>query len=178
MSESSIPLKRDITVVRIPSGENLSVPAGTPVIVTQALGGTYTVVIPTEPGLFRIAGEDADALGHDKTVAVPVSSGPVTEQNVWDSLKMCFDPEIPVNIVDLGLIYGLKLTPADGGTAVEVKMTLTAAGCGMGPVIADDARRKILAISGVTDANVELTWDPPWSPDRISAEGKAKLGMV
>jgi metal-sulfur cluster biosynthetic enzyme len=106
------------------------------------------------------------------------SDGPVHEDDIWAQLKTCYDPEIPVNIVDLGLIYSMEMKPQDGGTLIEVKMTLTAPGCGMGPSIASDAQRKILTVPGVTDAQVDVVWDPPWSADRISADGKAKLGMV
>jgi probable FeS assembly SUF system protein SufT len=181
-----ISLTRDIEAIQIPSGLSKKLEKGTPVIITQALGGTYTVVVEHSAGLFRVLAQDADALG--KTEAAPaggpmnVSSkadGPVKEDDVWTQLKTCYDPEIPVNIVDLGLIYSMEMKPQEGGgTLIEVKMTLTAPGCGMGPSIASDAQRKILTVPGVTDAQVDVVWDPPWSADRISADGKAKLGMV
>ena len=180
-----INLTRDIEAIQIPSGLTKKLEKGTPVIITQALGGTYTVVVEHSAGLFRVLAQDADALG--KTEAAPANGamdvsnkadGPVKEEDVWTQLKTCYDPEIPVNIVDLGLIYSMEIKPQDGGSLVEVKMTLTAPGCGMGPSIASDAQRKILTVPGVTDAQVDVVWDPPWSADRISADGKAKLGMV
>ncbi len=178
MSEGGIALLRDVSVVRIPSGDSISIPAGTGVVITQALGDSFTVVIPSQPGLYRIAGEDADALGREAVKPAAKAAGGTLEDAVWTALKNCYDPEIPVNIVDLGLIYSLDLQETPEGARVEVKMTLTAPGCGMGPAIAEDAKRNILLVPGVASANVDLTWDPPWSPDRISGDGKAKLGMV
>ena len=173
-----IQLKRDVEAIRIPSGEHITLPAQTTVIITQALGGTYTVVVANQAGLYRIKGADADALGREKIESGTKSDGPFDESKLWEQLRNCYDPEIPVNIVDLGLIYSLDATEADGGRHVEVKMTLTAPGCGMGPSLAADAQQRILTVSGVTSANVELVWDPPWSPDRISEAGREKLGMV
>jgi probable FeS assembly SUF system protein SufT len=182
MSESAIVLKREITATRIPQGEALTLPQGTPVIITQALGGSFTVVVPTEAGLYRIDAEFADALGKevpkDSVPGKVVEGAVVSEAQVWDALKTCYDPEIPVNIVDLGLVYSLEIKPAAEGAKVAVQMTLTAPGCGMGPVIAREAQQKISALSGVSDADVQVVWDPPWSADKISEEGKKKLGMV
>ena len=182
MSESAIVLKREITATRIPQGEALTLPQGTPVIITQALGGSFTVVVPSEAGLYRIDAEYADALGKEKpangAAAQPTVAGPVSEERVWEVLKTCFDPEIPVNIVDLGLVYDLQIEQAASGAKVAVQMTLTAPGCGMGPVIAREAQQKISQLSGVADADVQVVWDPPWSADKISEEGKKKLGMV
>lgn len=179
MSESAIVLKREITATRIPQGEALILPKGTPVIITQALGGSFTVVVPSEAGLYRIDGEHADALGKENYVASPSgeTAGPIDEGRIWEALKTCYDPEIPVNIVDLGLIYNLQMESTPQGAKVAVQMTLTAAGCGMGPVIAREAQQKISQLSGVADADVQVVWDPPWSPDMISEEGKRKLGM-
>ncbi|HWB60071.1 MAG TPA: iron-sulfur cluster assembly protein, partial [Chthoniobacteraceae bacterium] len=106
------------------------------------------------------------------------ANGPAKEEAVWEALKTCYDPEIPVNIVDLGLVYDCRIAPGEKGSQVTVKMTLTAPGCGMGPVLAREAEEKITALPGVASASVELVWDPPWSPDRISAEGRERLGMV
>jgi probable FeS assembly SUF system protein SufT len=179
MSESAIVLKREITATRIPQGEALTLPQGTPVIITQALGGSFTVVVPSEAGLYRIDAEYADALGKeipaDGASAQP--TGPVSEGQVWEVLKTCYDPEIPVNIVDLGLVYDLQIEQGAEGAKVAVQMTLTAAGCGMGPVIAREAQQKISQLGGVADADVQVVWDPPWSPDKISEAGKKKLGM-
>ena len=179
-----ITLSRDIEAIQIPSGLTKKLPKGTPVIVTQALGGTYTVVVEHSAGLFRVLAQDADALGKElvpvgNNGASTANDGPLEENAIWEQLKTCYDPEIPVNIVDLGLIYSLEIKPQEGGgNLVEVKMTLTAPGCGMGPSIASDAQRKILTVPGVTDAQVDVVWDPPWSAERISPEGKSKLGMA
>ena len=187
MSTSSplINLTRDIEAIQIPSGLTKKLEKGTPVIITQALGGTYTVVVEHSAGLFRVLAQDADALGKLPAVAAPekngastANDGPPNEEAIWTQLKTCYDPEIPVNIVDLGLIYSMEIKPQNAGYLVEVKMTLTAPGCGMGPSIASDAQRKVLSVPGVTDAQVDVVWDPPWSADRISQEGKAKLGMI
>jgi probable FeS assembly SUF system protein SufT len=181
MSEhNEIVLSRDTEAIQIPAGLKTTIPANTKVIITQNLGGSYTIAC--DYGLFRINETDADALGlepkasGEKTEHPP---GEVAEEAVWDQLRTVYDPEIPVNIVDLGLVYDCQVTNSSGGeTHVDVKMTLTAPGCGMGPAIAQDARLKILAISGVDDANVELVWDPPWSQEMISEAGKMKLGLI
>jgi probable FeS assembly SUF system protein SufT len=179
-----ITLSRDIEAIQIPSGLTKKLEKGTPCIITQSLGGTYTVVVEHSAGLFRVLAEDSDALGKEVAAkATPPADGapqgPLKEEDIWTQLKTCYDPEIPVNIVDLGLIYSMEVKPQEGGgNLVEVKMTLTAPGCGMGPSIASDAQRKILTVPGVTDAQVDVVWDPPWSADRISPEGKQKLGMV
>ncbi len=186
--ESSTALKRDVKAVRIPSGEQIILPEGNDVIITQALGGAFTVVVAHQPGLFRIQGSDADALGREVTEAgapeegVPheVVEGEYNEELVWDQLRNCYDPEIPVNIVDLGLIYGLESVEDESGKGkrINIQMTLTAPGCGMGPTLAADAERRILTLPGVASANVELVWEPQWSPDRISEAGRDKLGMA
>ncbi len=179
MSDTAISLQREITATRIPQGEAITIPKGTPVLITQALGGSYTVVIPTEAGLYRIDAEFADALGKEATAASAkdANAGPVSEEMVWGVLKTCYDPEIPVNIVDLGLVYSLSLESTPEGAKVSVAMTLTAPGCGMGPVIAREAQQKILQLPSVADADVQVVWEPAWSPDKISPEGKQKLGM-
>ena len=176
-SPSTVQLKRDCAVVRIPAGTTDTLTSGTEVHITQTLGGTYTVQAPG--GLFRIAAQDADALGLE-VVAQPaaVVTGPVNEQLIWETLRTCFDPEIPVNIVDLGLVYDMQMSPAkSGGSRVDVKMTLTAPGCGMGPAIAGDAQVKLLNLEGVEDATVEVVWDPPWHHSMITPAGKQILGL-
>ncbi|MDE1170468.1 MAG: putative Fe-S cluster assembly protein SufT [Verrucomicrobium sp.] len=178
MSDATITLSRDVTATRIPQGEAWSLSKGTHVLITQELGGSFTVVIPTQPGLYRIENEFADALGKEKVEAASAAQGPLTEEAVWETLKTCFDPEIPVNIVDLGLVYDLDLDAKPEGASIKVAMTLTAPGCGMGPVIAREAQQKIAKLPGVSSADVNLVWDPPWSPERISEDGKKKLGMV
>lgn len=182
-SQDSLTLSRDCEAIQIPSGAPITLPKGTVVAITQALGGTYTVIPQNRSGMFSIAGKDADALGIAAPGAAPAASrgpaGPVEEKQVWEALKTCYDPEIPVNIVDLGLIYDLALSalPA-GGQRADVKMTLTAPGCGMGTFIAADARAKILQIPGIQEADVQVVWDPPWHQGMITAEGRQKLGMA
>jgi len=148
------------------------------VVITQSLGGTFTVATPG--GLARIELKDADALGIDpKTAAEKVKVEGSIEEAIWDQLKTVFDPEIPVNIVDLGLVYDCAVVRKDNETiSVNVKMTLTAPGCGMGPTIAADARGKILSLEGIDEAEVELVWDPPWNQGMISEIGKMKLGIL
>jgi probable FeS assembly SUF system protein SufT len=173
-------LSRDCPATAIPSGRIQMLPAGTTVIVTQTLGGSVTVRALRE--LFRIAPEHVGALAGFVPGAVEEPAAgtlvPFSEQLVWAALKTCFDPEIPLNIVDLGLVYDLAVeaTPA-GGHVVEVKMTLTAPGCGMGPVIAEDARAKIAALPTVERAVVHIVWDPVWTPEMVSAEGRQVLGL-
>lgn len=175
-----IRLSREITATRIPSGEKVQLPAGTELGITQSLGGSYTIVC--DRGMFRVEAADADALGVQASPAAAVSAtleagGDLTTV-LWDRLKTVYDPEIPVNIVDLGLVYEMKTSDVEGGKRVEVKMTLTAPGCGMGPTIQADARSKVLTVPGVKEAEVELVWDPPWNQSMISEEGRMKLGLV
>ncbi len=181
-----VELARDCEAIQIPAGHKVVLVKGTKATITQALGGSYTLHVPSFGGLFQISGQDADAIGKKQalsgtpgTVQVEEQVDPVTlEKRVWEQLKTCFDPEIPVNIVDLGLIYGMQISPlSDGGYRVDVKMTLTAQGCGMGRFIAADAQAKLLRLPGVGQAHVEVVWDPPWTRDRISPEGKARLGI-
>jgi probable FeS assembly SUF system protein SufT len=177
-------LSRDCEVIQIPSGHKITIPGGTPGVITQTLGGSYTLA--TYQGLARVSEKDLDALGLEKPQQTDgavkpsgSSNGTVDEKAVWDQLRQCFDPEIPVNIVDLGLVYDCRLVQKpEGGTKVEVKMTLTAPGCGMGPAIAHDAQSKILSIEGVDEAQVDLVWDPPWNQNMISEAGRMKLGMI
>jgi len=177
-TQREITLSRDCDAIQIPSGHPLVLPAGMSVVVTQSLGGTFTVATPG--GLARIEWKDTDALGltpEEATAKIKIEG--TIEQAVWDQLKSVFDPEIPVNVVDLGLIYDCQVSKKDGGkTAVQVKMTLTAPGCGMGPTIAADARGKILSLEGVDEAEVELVWDPPWNQAMISEAGKMRLGIL
>jgi probable FeS assembly SUF system protein SufT len=178
MSEE-IQLKRDVEGTAIPAGTKRKLSKGTGVVVTQDLGGTFTIHATAEGGLFRIEGKDADALGRKVVEVQSVVSGKEAgEEEIWGVLKTCYDPEIPVNIVDLGLIYSMELKKTDGGgKRVDVKMTLTAQGCGMGPSIAADARQKILTLPGVQEAQVDVVWEPPWGPQMITPDGRKKLGM-
>ena len=178
-----IELTREVEAIQIPSGDLIRVPVGTKVMITQALGGTYTVATPS--GLARIKAENADALGIDleaekaklSAAAEALEAGDL-QGAVWEQLKLVFDPEIPVNIVDLGLVYDCQIKEEEGQKNVEIKMTLTAPGCGMGPTIAADAQSKILMLDGIDNAQVDLVWDPVWNQEMISEEGKMKLGMI
>jgi probable FeS assembly SUF system protein SufT len=176
----SVELSRDCDAVQIPAGNEVTLKAGTLVDIAQTLGGSFTV--HCMGALFRIAGKDADALGREAPAEAREQdgdqAGEYDEEKVWAALKTCFDPEIPVNIVDLGLVYDLRGELVQGGLhKVTVKMTLTAPGCGMGPVIARDAQSKILEVPGVADASVEVVWDPPWHQSMISPAGRKILGM-
>lgn len=179
---TTVELKRDCQAVQIPGGNTVGLPAGTTVDITQTLGGTFT--IRTNGGLFRLGAQDADALGLDTAAAAapgnaaPASEGPVDEKLIWDTLKTCYDPEIPVNIVDLGLVYDMHIEPLpSGNSVVSVKMTLTAPGCGMGATIAGDAQQKLLYLPGVEEAVVEIVWDPPWHQSMITEQGRKILGL-
>jgi len=183
MSTKDRSLSRDVVATQIPSGDKHTLFADTKVFIHQVLGGSYTV--QTDTGLFRIDGKDADALGEEvvtETVqAATTADGAPDPEAVWDQLKKVYDPEIPVNIVDLGLVYSLDISKAEEpetGYKVDVAMTLTAPGCGMGPAIAEDAKNKILLIPGVTAADVRITWEPAWNQSMISEEGKMKLGLI
>ena len=182
-TNQEIELTRDVEAIQIPSGDTINLSAGTKVLIQQSLGGTYTVA--TESGLARISSTDADALslepesGSSKTAPEKLAAEGDLEGAVWEQLKAVYDPEIPVNIVDLGLVYDCQVKDSDDGKKeVDVKMTLTAPGCGMGPTIAADARNKIISLEDIDDAQVDLVWDPPWNQDMISEEGKMKLGMI
>lgn len=183
-SDAPITLRRDCEAILIPSGDQLRLQAGSQVWVTQSLGGSYTVT--TDRGyMVRIAGKDADALGMESAVTLqPRTSAKAQgsveiEKLVWDQLKTCFDPEIPINIVDLGLVYHCRVMPLpEGGNKVEVKFTLTAPGCGMGEVLKQDIQNKILRVPGIQDVAVELVWDPPWDQSRISRGAKLDLGIL
>lgn len=174
-------LSREVTATQIPSGDKQQLAAGTKVMIHQTLGGSYTV--QTDFGLFRIDGADGDALGEQKADhkvdAATLEGGAPDPDAVWEQLRRVYDPEIPVNIVDLGLVYSMEVEKIeDGSHKVNVAMTLTAPGCGMGPAIAEDAKGKILLVPGVGSADVRITWDPPWNQSMISEEGKMKLGLV
>jgi probable FeS assembly SUF system protein SufT len=184
--DEPIKLTRDCQVVAVPGGHSVMLPEGTDVMITQSLGGSYTLLVPSYGGLFRLSDRDADAIGRDSRPAESGAgsssagqplAGEALEREVWQTLKTCYDPEIPVNIVDLGLIYDMHIDQLADGARVDVKMTLTAQGCGMGTSIAADARNKILDLPGVVEADVQVVWDPPWTPEKISPEGRALLGI-
>lgn len=175
-----VTLSRDAEAIQIPYGERLVLPAGSKATITQSLGGAYTLI--TERGqMVRVSGKELEAIGKEPAEvakAVGKVSKEELEKLVWDQLRTCFDPEIPVNIVDLGLVYLCELTPADQDRyIVNLKMTLTAPGCGMGPVLAADVRGKVLALPGVQDANVDVVFDPVWDRSMMSEAAKLQLGM-
>jgi probable FeS assembly SUF system protein SufT len=182
-ADEPVKLTRDCQVVAVPAGHPLMLPQGTEVMITQSLGGSYTLLVPSYGGLFRLSNRDADAIGRENRSAESAASsgqaltGEALETEVWNTLKTCFDPEIPVNIVDLGLIYDMHISALSDGSRVDVQMTLTAQGCGMGGSIAADARNKLLDLPGVVEADVQVVWDPPWTPEKISPEGRALLGI-
>ena len=175
-------LTRDVEAAVVPVGTKVTLKQGESALITQSLGGSHTVVV--NGNMFRIDGKDADALGLEiKSAPATAVSGPVTqeqlEKQVWESLKTCYDPEIPVNIVDLGLIYDCHLTPAgENNFKADVKMTLTAPGCGMGPTLAQDVQNKLLNLEPIDEANVELVWDPPWNQGMMTEAAKLQLGLM
>ena len=182
MQESqTVELAREVDAVQIPSGHPVKLHQGMPVFITQSLGGSYTV--HADGGLYRISGKDADALGLQATTPATegdaaASGEALDEQQIWDVLRTCYDPEIPVNIVDLGLVYDMHLEVLGGGKhKVCVKMTLTAPGCGMGGVIAADAQQRLLELPAIEEAQVEIVWDPPWHQSMITAQGRRILGL-
>jgi probable FeS assembly SUF system protein SufT len=178
-----VTLSRDVTASIVPVGTKVTLLAGEKARLTQSLGGSYTVVV--NGNMFRIEGRDADALGLEPTAAPATAlrgaprSREDIEKLVWDTLKTCYDPEIPVNIVDLGLVYDCRVEPAgaDGLFRVDVKMTLTAPGCGMGPVLQQDVQNRIISLEEVDEVNVELVWDPPWNQGMMTEAARLQLGL-
>jgi probable FeS assembly SUF system protein SufT len=170
---------RDVPAREIPSGTPITLRAGDSVVITQSLGGSYTVMTPVG-FLARIDGKDADAIGEPVAAAdAAAQEGKSTEDLVWDQLRTCYDPEIPVNIVDLGLVYACGLTPLpDGGQRADVKFTLTAPGCGMGDVLREDIKGKLLTVPGVREAEIQVVFDPPWSLQMMSEAARLQLGMM
>ena len=175
----AIVLGRDCEAIQIPSGIRLTLSAGTQVRITQALGGTYTVM--TDTGLLvQITGKDADAIGQEIVPSPTGSTGeePI-EKLVWNQLKTCFDPEISVNIVELGLVYRCEVTPlVEGGNKVEVRFTLTAPGCGMGEVLRKDIESKLRSVPGVIETDIQVVLDPPWNARLMSEAAKLQLGLM
>jgi probable FeS assembly SUF system protein SufT len=185
MARSVVSTTRDVEVMQVPSGFRATLPKETPLVVQQTLGGQFTAMTATG-GLVRIDGKDADALGPDYVEEArrfqqereAAASGPFDEEKVWDALRNVYDPEIPANIVDLGLVYAVAAEPVEGGHKVAVRMTLTAPACGIGPVLVEDVRRQVQAVPGVVDADVELVFEPPWDPSRMSEAAKLQLGFM
>ena len=179
-TNEAVTLERDVTATIIPAGETLTLREGTTGFITQALGGSFTVYI--EGNLFRIAGSDADALGKEPVPPPSIpdnASDKDIEDVIWKQLMTCFDPEIPINIVDLGLIYRCEVTALPNGQrSVSVDMTLTAPGCGMGEILVQDAQEKIAVIPTVDDVKVELVFDPPWNQSMMSDEARLQTGLM
>ena len=181
-SRSSEPVRfeRDCAAVLVPQGDVVTLPAGSIGYITQALGGSYTVFV--EGNLLRIAGRDADAIGKEPAQPLQLPAGAddeAVEKLVWKQLRTCFDPEIPINIVDLGLVYEATLRPReDGRRDVDIRMTLTAPGCGMGEILVDDVRNKLELIPTIAEADVELVFDPPWTRSMMSEAARLETGML
>jgi len=178
-------LERECEATLIPSGDRIMIPAGTDLRVMQTLGGNVTVQAVSNGQLLRIEAKDAAVLGEEYAPKQEAPSegasadAPYDEARVWEQLRTVYDPEIPVNIVELGLVYQCQATPLpEGGQRVDIQMTVTAPGCGMGPVLQDDVRRKVLSVPGVREANVELVWDPPWDQSRMSEVARLELGWM
>lgn len=185
-TDEAVTLQRDCKATLIPFGNVVTLKAGEAGHITQSLGGSYTLMIGGN--LFRIESQDGDAIGKKEPAKgptevpeaeAPETEGPVKEAHVWEAMKTCYDPEIPVNIVDLGLIYSCRISPqGNSGSLVEVKMTLTAPGCGMGPIIAREVEERITSVPGVDRVRVELVWDPPWDRSMISEAARLQLGLL
>ena len=185
-SNEPVILKRDVEASVVPMGTKVTLQSGEQAYITQSLGGTYTVIV--NGNMFRIENKDADALGLEVAAkpapAVP-ASGPVNreqlEKEIWNQMRSCYDPEIPVNIVDLGLVYDCKIEPIAGAQnsyRVDVKMTLTAPGCGMGPTLQQDVQNRLLSLEAVDDVNVELVWEPQWNQGMLTEAAKLQLGLM
>ena len=185
MHREPIALLRDVPATQVPSGFQVVLPRGAWVTVQQALGGRFTAMTE-RGGLVRIEGRDADALGPEyaeearkaEEASAAAAAGPFDDQKVWDALRTVYDPEIPASIVELGLVYLVASEAVEGGHRVVVRMTLTAPACGIGPILVDDVRHKVLSVPGVVDADVELVFEPPWDPSRMSEAAKLQLGFM
>jgi probable FeS assembly SUF system protein SufT len=183
-TQKQVTTTRDIEATEIPSGISIPIAAGTTLSIVQSLGGSFTVLTPYGY-MARVDGKDGDAIGEAAAEAKPAGGeNKAIDELCWEELKTCYDPEIPVNIVDLGLVYKCDVTPLPGGDAggsankVEVRFTLTAPGCGMGDVLRDDIRKKLLAVPGITEADVQVLFDPPWNLGMMSDAAKLQLGML
>ena len=182
MGSEQVTVERDVEASVVPSGTRVTLEKGETATITQSLGGTFTVVV--NGNMFRIDGKDADAIGQEQEFTPTekvdkAESAEDLEKQVWDQMKTCYDPEIPVNIVDLGLIYDCHLEEFEAGShKASVKMTLTAPGCGMGPSIQADVENKILCVETVNEVDVELVWEPQWSRDMMTEAARLELGMM
>lgn len=180
--DAPIALTRNVDAIAIPAGTPIPLAEGQEVRVTQELGGNYTVLV--EGMMARIDGKDADSLGlaaakaDAPRLAKDEAAGPLSEEKIYDVMRQCYDPEIPVNIVDLGLIYDCALIDDEGGKKVDVKMTLTAPGCGMGQIIADDVKARVLELPEVTAADIEIVWEPQWNQSMMTEAARLQLGLM
>jgi probable FeS assembly SUF system protein SufT len=176
--KETIQLTRDCPVIAVPSGRRQTLPLGTAVRIVQQRGGAFTVSNDIH-ALFRIDAEDADALGLTTSVEAPLQSQEktLTEALVWDTLKTVYDPELPVNIVDLGLVYSVAIAPAEAGNSIAVRMAMTSPGCGMSNVLKSDVESRLLRLPQVAEARVEVVFDPPWDQSRMSDSARLQLGM-
>lgn len=177
MERRLIPTERACSARLVPTGDPIEIPAGTFVTLTQTLGGSFTVVV--NGNMARIDGEDADVLGLEPEVLSfpPATDDTVRTEDVYTALASVYDPEIPVNILDLGLIYNVDIKPTDGAADVDITMTLTAPGCGMGPVLVQDVERRVNQVPNVRSVTVDLVFDPPWSRDKMTEEAQLELGL-
>lgn len=176
MSKEQLELAREVEVTQIPSGIPHKLAAGTKVRLMQALGGSYTVM--TDYGyMVRVDAKDADAIGLTPSAAAAEAHQEFSEQLVWDQLRTVYDPEIPVNVVDLGLIYACNISPLSEGNKIDIKMTMTAPGCGMSDVLKADIQRKLSSVPSVKEVNVEVVFDPPWHPGRMTEGARLQLGL-
>lgn len=177
--EDSLELSRDVIAISVPAGNRVVLPEGAPVDIVQSLGGSFTLL--ARGSLYRVDGKDADALGREplpKPQLPEDASDQDVENLVWDQLRTCYDPEIPINIVDLGLVYRCEISRReDGGRRVEIEMTLTAPGCGMGDVLASDVQQRVMEVPGVDEVGVDVVFDPPWSAAMMSDEARLQTGM-
>jgi probable FeS assembly SUF system protein SufT len=175
-----VTIQHDVEAVMVPAGVAVTLRAGKTGFITQALGGSFTVYI--EGNLFRVAGKNADALGKEVVAQLelpPNATDDDVKKLVWEQMKTCYDPEIPVNIVDLGLVYECELEPSEGGKRIaNINMTLTAPGCGMGEVLVQDVREKVEMVPTIERANVELVFDPPWNREMMSEAARLQMGMM
>ena len=179
--DEKVIIDRDCEATLIPFGNKITLKKGEEGHITQALGGSYTIMI--RGNLVRIEGKDADVIGKIPEIEPWMekrnTNGRVNEKAVWDAMRTCYDPEIPVNVVDLGLVYSCDISnDEDGGSFIEIKMTLTAPGCGMGDMIASEVKQKVAGVPGTSDVRVELVWDPPWDQSMITESAKLQLGML
>ena len=181
-ANETVTLTRDVDAAVVPVGTLVTLLKGEEALVTQSLGGSYTVIV--NGNMFRVEGRNADALGFEPAPDAALTGGqPRTreelEKEIWNQMRSCYDPEIPVNVVDLGLIYDCQLTPlGENGYKVEIKMTLTAPGCGMGPTLKQDVENKLLNLEGVDEVNVELVWEPQWNQGLMTEAAKLQLGLL